>query len=374
MDLTACAVSAITDRAVVADIKPWPSAVGGNGAVGSRNPQPRADVLGYVQRYRIRAHEGWAEEAVEHQIRGGYVSDADSRVIYIAISVAVAAAAINGRPHVVQTADQRQQVSEWHSHNNDIQSLCACDPDKQPATYADIRALNANLEENLKEFCTNLFTKVIALNAVTSRIGKIDDHYDEFVSVNECKCPYCGYGDIKGINHTRREAYDHFLPKSIYPFNSVNFRNLAPMCHECNSSYKLQQDPIRQPGGTRRKAFYSYAEAPPGTTVRMTFDTKDIQHLKPNEIDMQLAAAGREEEVETWKAVFGIEERYKAKLCGKNDGIYWLQQICDEAKNLGLEPHEMLAARLKSAEANPYADANFLRMPFLIACQRANII
>ncbi len=24
------------------------------------------------------------------------------------------------------------------------------------------------------------------------------------------------------------EAYDHYLPKSLYPFNSINFRNLVP--------------------------------------------------------------------------------------------------------------------------------------------------
>ena len=59
---------------------------------------------------------------------------------------------------------------------------------------------------------------------------------------------------MKGTHHSKREAYDHYLPKVLYPFNSINFRNLAPACHECNSTYKLGKDPAHNPAG-RRKAF-----------------------------------------------------------------------------------------------------------------------
>jgi len=280
------------------------------------------------------------------------------------------------------TPVQRAQVSAWYDHNNDIEALCAGDPSKPPATYADIRAISTDLEAALKNFCKNLFTDVIHLKAVTSRIGEIEAHYRAFVTENgEGKCPYCGCGDIKGVHHSRREAYDHFLPKGIYPFNSVNFHNLAPMCHECNSTYKLAKDPTRhldpisrEAGGTRRKAFYSYATMASCITFTMTLKTKDIMRLQPDEIDLQLSAPGREEEVEAWKDVFGIEERYKARLCGKNDGIAWLQQVFEEAENVDLTPDQMLAAKLRSAEKVPYADSNFLRMPFLNACRIAKII
>ena len=124
--------------------------------------------------------------------------------------------------------------------------------------------INAELASELKAFCASLFTNVIGLKAVTSRFGEIREHYEAFVTVNHReRCPYCGYGTIMGRDRTRRDAYDHFLPKGTYPFNTVNFHNLAPMCHECNSSYKLEKDQIRKRGGDRRKAFYSYAEAHP---------------------------------------------------------------------------------------------------------------
>lgn len=278
------------------------------------------------------------------------------------------------------SAAQRQQVAIWYDHNNDIAALCACDPEKIPVTYADIKAINEDLEKALKDFCKSLFTDVIHLKAVSSRIGEIEAHYTAFVTENqEGKCPYCGYGDIKGPHHTRREAYDHFLPKGTYPFNSVNFHNLAPMCHECNSTYKLAQDPTRhldpisRKAGARRKAFYSYAEAAPGITVTVILKTKDVTNLQPTDIDLQLTSPGHEEEVEAWKEVFGIDERYTNKFCAKNDGKAWLQHITEEAANGGLTSEQLLAMELRAADRSPFDSANFLKAPFLTACKSAKI-
>lgn len=273
-------------------------------------------------------------------------------------------------------AVQRTQVSEWYDNNNDIEALCANDPQKEPGTYSDIQAINADLANALKTFCQSLFTDVIHLRAITSRAAEIDAHYDAFVTENdEGKCPYCGYGDIKGQHHSKREAYDHFLPKGTYPFNSVNFKNLAPMCHECNSSYKLQKDPIRNSAlGQRRKAFYSYAATAPGISIALALSAVDIAKLCPSGITLKVMASGRDEEVESWKDVFGIEERYKAKCCAKNDGKYWLVQALNECANAGITPQEILQKIERNAQENPWAEANFLKKPFLLACQDAGLI
>lgn len=174
---------------------------------------------------------------------------------------------------------------------------------------------------------------------------------------------------------------DPFLPTGTYPFNSVNFRNLAPMCHECNSSYKLQKDPVRHidplhraNAGTRRKAFYSFAAAAPGIAIKLTLSTFDIDNLSPADINLVITAPGRDEEVESWKDVFGIEERYKAKCCGKNDGKYWLIQALDECANAGKTPQEIIQAIERNAESSPWAEANFLKKPFLLACHNAGLI
>lgn len=278
------------------------------------------------------------------------------------------------------TPAQRQQVSAWYDNNNDIEALCACDPGKLPATYADLQTINSDLANEMKSFCTSLWSNVLGLSPVQNRIGKIDAHYDALenggAQAGKGKCPYCGYNDIKGSNYTRREAYDHFLPKSTYPFNSVNFRNLAPMCHECNSSYKLQKDPIRRADGSQRKAFYSYATASPAISISMILNTQDVTTLKPAEIDLQLTAPGHDEEVEAWREVFGIDERYKAKCCAENDGKAWLQHIIEECANPmnGLTSDGLLDINFRAAVRSPYDGANFLKSPFLQACVAAGFV
>lgn len=280
------------------------------------------------------------------------------------------------------SAAQRIQMAEWYDSNNDIEALYTNDTQKEPVTYDELKTINADLEKELKSFFKSLFASVIHLKAVQSRIGHIDDHYKEFVKENnEGKCPYCGINDIKGEHHTKREAYDHFLPKGTYPFNSVNFRNLAPMCHECNSTYKLQKDPTlhidplnRGASGTRRKAFYSFSKTEPKISIELTLNTSNSSELSPEVIDLRATSPGCDEEVEGWQEVYGIEERYKAKCCGENDGKAWLQRVIEERINYDLTEGQMLAAELKAAANKPWSDSNFLKKPFLESCVDAGIL
>ncbi|MFO1244043.1 MAG: hypothetical protein U1E71_02520, partial [Ramlibacter sp.] len=212
------------------------------------------------------------------------------------------------------------------------------------------------------------------LAALRAKIGDINDHYQTFVATNKAgKCPFCGIGDIKGEHHSKREAYDHYLPKALYPFNSINFRNLAPACHECNSTYKLSKDPAHNLAG-RRKAFYPFAAAAQIIDIRVALQHSDIENLKPTDVQMQFGPAAVTEEIETWKDVYGIEERYKAKVCGENDGKYWLTQVLDECQAYDKQPADVLAMRAQQAQSRPYADCNFLRKPFLEACQQIGVL
>ncbi|MBS1766974.1 MAG: hypothetical protein JST05_06170 [Acidobacteria bacterium] len=272
------------------------------------------------------------------------------------------------------TADRIHQFQQWYQGNNDLEKVCANDPATQLARYTDIAAQHSDLAVQLGSFFKGLYSQsLLNLAALRAKIGGIDDHYQSFVQTNTAgKCPFCGIGDIKGEHHSKREAYDHYLPKALYPFNSINFRNLAPACHECNSTYKLSKDPARNPTG-RRKAFYPFAAAAQALDIRVALQHSDIENLQPADIQMQFGPAAVTEEIETWKDVYGIEERYKAKLCGENDGKYWLTQVLDECQAYDKQPADILAMRAQQAQKRPYADCNFLRTPFLEACQQIGV-
>ena len=260
---------------------------------------------------------------------------------------------------------QVDQLRQWYRANNDIEKICANDPATSPARYADIKAINENLAEQLATFFKGLYSDdLLELAALRAKIGK---------------CPFCGIGDIKGRHHTKREAYDHYLPKALYPFNSINFRNLAPAYHECNSVYKRANDPARNAAQQRRKSFYPYAGAVHGIEVKMALRHSDIDNLTPEDITLQFGPATFDEEIETWKDVYGIEDRYRGKL-QDGDGKAWLQEILDEwrwkdepAGGGGKSPDEYLRDLARHTERSPYASDNFLKNSFLQACKEAGL-
>lgn len=272
------------------------------------------------------------------------------------------------------TAGQIRQFQQWYQGNNDLEKVCANDPSAELVRYADIAVAHKPLGEQLAAFFKGLYSQpLLDLAALRAKIGDIDHHYKTFVSINKAeKCPFCGIGDIKGKHHSKREAYDHYLPKALYPFNSINFRNLAPACHECNSTYKLSKDPAHNPAG-RRKAFNPYAAAGHTVELQFTLQHADIDKLMPADITMQFGPAALVEELDTWKDVYGIEERYKAKLCGENDGKYWLTQVLDEWPEDGRRPSDFLITLVRQANSRPYAECNFLKKPFLEACRQIGV-
>lgn len=268
------------------------------------------------------------------------------------------------------TAVQIDQFRQWYQGNNDLEKVCANHPATHLARYADIAVNYKDLAAQLGTFFKGLYSQsLLDLAALRAKIGDIEDHYQTFVATNKAgRCPFCGIGDIKGEHHSKREAYDHYLPKALYPFNSINFRNLAPACHECNSTYKLSKDPAHNPAG-RRKAFNPYAPAGQSVQIQVTLQNADIDKMVPADITMQFGPAALSEEIDTWKDVYGIEERYKAKFCGENDGKYWVMQVIDEWKECGRNPNDFLSALARQAQNRPYADCNFLKKAFLDACR-----
>ena len=274
------------------------------------------------------------------------------------------------------TPMQIGQLQQWYQGNNDLEKVCANDPAAQVARYTEIAALDIDLSKQLALFFKGLYSQsLLDLTDLKAKIGEIDEHYKAFVQVNKVgKCPFCGMVDLQGEYHSTREAYDHYLPKMLYPFNSINFHNLVPTCHHCNSSYKTSKNPTltpKDPAGVmqRRKVFYPYAVTPYVIEIQVSLQHSDIEALTPADIDLQFGPPAIREQIDTWKDVYGIEERYKAKLCGGNDGKYWLIQALDEWKEDGRLPADFLTTIGRQATRNPYAECNFLKKPFLDACQ-----
>jgi hypothetical protein len=277
------------------------------------------------------------------------------------------------------TPEQIDKFQQWYQANNDIEKVCANDAVAPIVRYADIKMIHPNLSKQIASFFKGLYSKdLLNLAALRKKIGQIDDHYHAFMKVNKAgKCPFCGISDIFGIYHSKREAYDHYLPKGLYPFNSINFRNLVPACHHCNSSYKLEKDPSfmpKDPAGktSRRQVFYPFATPSHKIHIAIDFSIANVEHLTPSDVQLTFGPSAINEELETWKDVYGIEERYQAKCCSC-DAKDWLEQVRINRAEYGIEPDITLSTVRRQSEIDPTANSNFLKLAFLEGCHRLGI-
>ena len=283
-------------------------------------------------------------------------------------------------------SSQIDQLKQWYDANNDIEKVCANDSEIQIGRYDDITRINPDLSKELASFFKHLYSKeLLNLAALRDKIGRIDEHYKDFMAVNTIrKCPFCGLSDLLGVNHTKREAYDHYLPKLFYPFNAINFKNLVPTCHHCNSSYKSIQDPSyspKDPAGdiSRRKAFYPYTTNRFSLEISINIEKVDIDDFNNSIIHISFGPAALQEEIETWRDVYGIDERYREKILDC-DGKPWLVEVLDEwrwkdesAGKEGKLPHEYLRDLNRHARSYPYTGSNFLKLAFLEGCERLGL-
>jgi hypothetical protein len=271
------------------------------------------------------------------------------------------------------------ELIDYYSNNNNIEEICS-NPKLPILTYKALKAKQETLGKELKSFYSKLYGKESPFNLKdfgSLKTKSLPAHYNAFFTQNnEGKCPFCGIKDLKGIHHTKKEAYDHYIPKGKFPFNSINFKNLAPMCNDCNSSYK-GEDLVIGEMTNRNKAFYPYGTSQPDIkdfNISIKLKTSDILKIKPKDVVLEIKLTGFDEEIEAWKRVFGIDERYKALLCGKNVGIDWFQMINEGyinaiAMGQTFTKKEFLDMKLFETKANLLAEDGFLKSVFLEECE-----
>lgn len=284
------------------------------------------------------------------------------------------------------SVDEIDQLKHWYQGNNDLEKICANDPAAQLARYADITSNHPVLSKQLASFFKDLYSPLLlGLAAIKTKIGSVKEHYKAFVNANNAgKCPYCGISRLLGVYDSKREAYDHYLPKSIYPFNSINFKNLTPACHHCNSSFKGSKDPAYTPedpagGSARRKMFYPFSTQVYRIELCVSLQHGDVANLVPEDIDLSFGPPDLAEQIETWNDVYEIEGRYRAELCSE-DAKDWLEQVLT-AKRLHYETagakgrtlEDYLEDVARHNDHSPYANCNFLKHGFLQACKTVGL-
>ena len=207
----------------------------------------------------------------------------------------------------------RQLFCQKVIQSNQIEFICR--GEYRPEAFADNLT---GIDKIMKDLFLDLYNQVLdgepfRENAHTT----LRDHFNQFSNTNKdiTLCPLCGIGELKKSQDESRDQYDHFLPKSLYPFSSINFYNLVPCCIDCNSlAIKGDRDTIAISTG---KIFFPYDDSHKGISlvVRVRYDNPETE-----KIDWELIFSSpdnKNDEIESWKTIYSIEERYQGYISAR---------------------------------------------------------
>lgn len=268
--------------------------------------------------------------------------------------------------------EQIEVLKKAYQVNNQIKDVCH--GDIVPIRFADLNAMFDTVNgkaflKDLQAFCELQYTSCLDLAEFKKKFGSLDDYYKKLVG-NDDVCHCCGIGTVLTNNNSHRDAFDHYLSKKKYPFVSVNFRNLIPICDACNSLYKNQKDTlfyVENGIELRRKVFYPFYE----NGDEVPYKIKIGIHLaccyktigiKADMINLIYDCPGHDEEVDSWRELYGIDERYKAYCMSKRMQVK-IKSLYDK----GIEDKSFLSQYLLLSGSLPEIDNNFLVVPFVKA-------
>ncbi|MEJ7822790.1 MAG: hypothetical protein WKF85_10740, partial [Chitinophagaceae bacterium] len=236
-------------------------------------------------------------------------------------------------------------------NNNKIRELC--NGDIEPIKYKQIESIDTNLSMAIKTFCNSLYDYCLDLAPFYNTYEDTNTYYKKMVQKSKtCRC--CGIGHVLTKFHSHRGALDHYLPKSIYPFSSLNFKNLIPICEYCNAKYKLGKDTLcetknkgkKSETNTRVKAFYPFSRIKFDIDITIKFvGIKSVKSIEPENVDIDLQCEGYEQQIATWNRIFGIKENYKAECCTEEMLLHFEEQYMADM-NYG-QTHEQYIEKLK---------------------------
>jgi hypothetical protein len=251
---------------------------------------------------------------------------------------------------------EKQSIKEAFVTNNEIEKLCN---GQSVPKYLD--ELPDVVKDKMKPLLVDFYETLLERKKVH---GTKQDYYQKLIDENDMRfCPCCGLSYFESEDSKYREAFDHYLPKAHYPFLSVNFKNLVPLCHKCNSDRKKEKDPIEN----KKTAFYPFSNNSHSIQISFIIDkTKDLGNLKRQ--DLQINLIGDTEKIETWDRLFDIKERYNNTTRGfiktHLNKIKRRHKIFSERKATWTYENS-LNELIKDYENDKYEDMKFLKIPFM---------
>ncbi|WP_428657470.1 hypothetical protein [Runella sp.] len=257
------------------------------------------------------------------------------------------------------TDEQRADIREAFNVNNRIAELC-----EGILSPIELDTLPNVVEKNMKPLLVKFYDYLIDRAEVP---GDKLDYYNTLLRVNPSFkfCPCCGLTPIESAESHYREDNDHYLPKAEFPFASVNFQNLVPLCSKCNKKCKSTKNPFE----AGRVSFYAFDTTHIPIEVSISIvDNTDLDYRKLIINDIEINFNNDVNKTSTWDWLFNIKERYNEETRGfsKTELRTLANRLLRNAKRkTGLTYEELLDDTIEDYEIEIFEDRKFLKRPFL---------
>lgn len=258
---------------------------------------------------------------------------------------------------------QRTELFNLIRESNAIENICqgGYEPPKMPKSTKSIYGV-------IRGLFIDLYDQVLDGDGMRDLYSKtLRNHFDDFSILNAeiTLCPVCGIGELKKHTDKTRDQYDHYLPKAIYPLSSVNFKNLVPICKECNS-FDVKGDTDIIGVSSNKKLFYLFDNSHKGIAVTFQIESDDVN---PNNIKWHINFAnpdGKHDEIESWKTIYKIESRYVGFVNARVEswyGHYW--EYMNQSKVSYLSEQTKWDCYETFLEIDKDKNLNYIRKPAL---------
>jgi hypothetical protein len=261
------------------------------------------------------------------------------------------------------TKKERNQINDAFLASNNIEGLC--NGSVQPVYLKDLPAI---VESAMKPFLIKFYEDLLERKSVP---GTKREYYKAIQDENSfANCPCCGYIPFQNVFSSVREDLDHFFPKAHYPFASVNFNNLSPLCNKCNTDFKRETDPVKN----KNICFYNYETVQPIIKIDVDLDSQFLSYAhdvmvndtknKPDEKLVKIKLSGKDQKkIDRWNELYSIDTRYKDRVETFTYSVLRrlkLKQIRSKGKYAAA-----IDADIEECKGDIFIHEHFLQIPFM---------
>ncbi|WP_029270741.1 hypothetical protein [Flavobacterium sp. KJJ] len=251
--------------------------------------------------------------------------------------------------------DERAIIREAFFINNDIETLC-----EGGASPIELNALHIVVEQKMKPLLVKFYNELISSKEKLNYYKNLMENNNNYIF-----CPCCGLTPIENAKSHYREDNDHYLPKANYPFASVNFGNLPPLCSKCNKKCKSTKNPFKN----GKISFYPFKPLDNEFEIKIEINDSDsTNYLELLEEELRISYNNDARKVETWNWLFKITSRYN------NDVRQFSKTELRILANSFRRNHErkqnstyeqVINDAIEDYEIDKYDDRKFLKAAFL---------